>query len=86
MGLQAVALIVQLNKQFGLLHAKIAALLRDWFGLAVQPSGITNALHRAARQAAPTYDALRRRCAAVRSSVPMKRAGSTGRTGSGEQS
>src|SRR5262249_28652897 len=58
-GPHAVALIVLLNKHFGLSHAKIAALLRDWFSLAVRPSGITHALHRAARQAAPTYDALR---------------------------
>jgi transposase len=59
LGPQAVALIVLLNKQLGLSHGKIAALLRDWFGLHVRPSGVTHALHRAARQAAPTYDALR---------------------------
>lgn len=59
LGPQAVALIVLLNKQFGLSHGKIAGLLRDWFGLCVQPSAVTHALHRAARQAAPTYDALR---------------------------
>jgi transposase len=52
-------LIVLLNKQLGLSHGKIATLLRDWFGLTVRPSGVTHALHRAARQAAPTYVALR---------------------------
>lgn len=65
LGPQAVALIVLLNKQLGLSHGKIATLLRDWFGLSVRPSGVTHALHRAARQAAPTYDAL---CAQVRGS------------------
>jgi len=59
LGPQAVALIVLLNKQFGLSHGKIAVLLRHWFGLHVRPSGVTHALHRAARQAAPTYDLLR---------------------------
>src|SRR5262249_14681175 len=58
LGPQAVTLIVLLNKQLGLSHGKIAALLRDWFGLHVQPSAVTHALHRAARQAAPTYKAL----------------------------
>lgn len=59
LGPHAVALIVLLNKHLGLSHGKIAMLLRDWFGLHVQPSGVTHALHRAARQAAPTYAALR---------------------------
>lgn len=59
LGPQAVALIVVLNKQLGLSHGKIATLLRDWFGLRVRPSAVTHALHRAARQAAPTYDTLR---------------------------
>lgn len=59
LGPHAVALIVLLNKYLGLSHGKIAALLRDWFGLRVRPSGVTHALHRAARQAAPTYEVLR---------------------------
>lgn len=59
LGPQAIALIVLLNKHLGLSHGKVAALLRDWFGLRVRPSGVTHALHRAARQAAPTYAALR---------------------------
>jgi transposase len=59
LGPQAVALIVLLNKQLGLSHGKIATLLRDWFTLTVRPSAVTHALHRAARQAAPTYAALR---------------------------
>jgi transposase len=65
LGPQAVALIVLLNKYLGLSHGKIATLLRDWFGLAVRPSAVTHALHRAARQAAPTYETLR---AAIRAS------------------
>jgi len=59
LGPHAVALIVLLNKHLGLSHGKIASWLRDWFGLHVRPSAITHALHRAARQAAPTYDLLR---------------------------
>lgn len=59
LGPQAVALIVLLNKALGLSHGKIARLLCDWFGLTVRPSAVTHALHRAARQAAPTYHALR---------------------------
>jgi transposase len=59
LGPQTVALIALINKQFGLSHGKIATLLHDWFGLSVRPSGIAHALHRAARQAAPTYDTLR---------------------------
>ena len=55
LGPQAVALIVLLNKHLGLSHGKTAALLRDWFHLDLQPSAVTQALHRAARQAAPTY-------------------------------
>jgi transposase len=64
-GPHAVALIVLLNKQLGLSHGKIAALLREWFGLHLRPSGVTHALHRAARQAAPTYTVL---CEQVRGS------------------
>jgi len=44
LGPQAVALIVLLNKQLGLSHGKVAALLRDWFGLHVRPSAVTHAL------------------------------------------
>jgi transposase len=65
LGPQAVALIVLLNKYLGLSHGKIATLLREWFDLGLRPSAVTLALHRAARQAAPTYDALR---AAIRAS------------------
>ena len=65
LGPQAVALIVLLNKQLGLSHGKVRTLLQEWFGLSVTASAITQALHRAARAAAPTYDAL---CATVRGS------------------
>ena len=65
LGPQAVALVVLLNKRFGLPYGKIAALLRDRFGLAVTRGGLVHAVHRAARQAQPTYEAL---CATVRGS------------------
>ena len=64
-GPQAVAFAVLLNKRFGLPYGKITALLRDRFGLRVTRGGLVQAVHRAARQARPTYDTL---CAAVRGS------------------
>ena len=65
LGPQAIAFAVLLNKRFGLPYGKIAALLRDRFGLTVTRGGLVHAVHRAARQAQPTYDAL---CATVRGS------------------
>ena len=65
LGPQVVALIVLLNKHFGLSHGKVARLLRERFKLTVTTSTVTRALHRAARQAQPTYAAL---CDTVRGS------------------
>ena len=65
LGPQAVALAVILNKQLGLSFGKIRQLLRDRFGLSVTRGGLVHAVHRAARQAQPTYEAL---CAQVRGS------------------
>jgi len=65
LGPQAVALAVILNKQLGLSFGKIVTLLRDRFGLTVTRGGLVHAVHRAARQAQPTYHAL---CAQVRGS------------------
>jgi transposase len=65
LGPQAVAFAVLLNKRFGLPYGKIAALLRDRCGLRVTRGGLVHAVHRAARRAQPTYDAL---CATVRGS------------------
>jgi transposase len=64
-GPQATALAVLLNKRCGLPYGKIAALLRDRFGLAMTRGGLVHAVHRAARQAQPTYITL---CATVRGS------------------
>ena len=58
LGPQAVAFVVLLNKRCGLSYGKIAALLRDRFGLRVTSGGLVQAVHRAARQAHPTYDHL----------------------------
>jgi transposase len=58
-GPQALAFAVLLNKRFGLPYGKITALLRDRFGLRVTRGGLVHAVHRAARQAQPTYAALR---------------------------
>lgn len=65
LGPQAVAFAVLLNKRVGLPFGKIVALLRDRFGLRVTRGGLVHAVHRAARQAHPTYDTL---CATVRGS------------------
>ena len=65
LGPQAVAFAVLLNKRFGLPYGKITALLRDRCGLRVTRGGLVQAIHRAARQAQPTYAAL---CATVRGS------------------
>jgi transposase len=65
LGPQTVALAVLLNKRFGLPYGKIVALLRDRFGLAVTRGGLVHAVHRAARQAQPTYATL---CDTVRGS------------------
>ena len=65
LGPQTVALAVLLNKRFGLPYGKIAALLRERFGLRITRGGLVHAIHRAARQAQPTYQGLR---AAVRGS------------------
>jgi transposase len=55
LGPHAVAFAVLLNKRCGLSYGKIAALLRDRFGLRVTCGGLVHAVHRAARQAQPTY-------------------------------
>ena len=65
LGPQAIALAVLLNKRYGLPYGKIAALLRDRFGLTVTRGGLVHVGHRAARHAQPIYDAL---CATVRGS------------------
>jgi transposase len=65
LGPHAVALAVILNKQCGLSFGRIQHLLRDRFGLSVTRGGLVHAVHRAARQAQPTYEAL---CAQVRGS------------------
>ena len=65
LGPQAAALAVLLNKRFGLPYGKIAALFRDRFHLSVSRGGLVHAVHRAARQAQPTYATL---CATVRGS------------------
>lgn len=65
LGPQAIAFAVLLNKRYGLAYGKIAALLRARFGLTVTRGGLVQAVHRAARQAQPTYTHL---CTAVRGS------------------
>jgi transposase len=66
LGPHAVALAVQLNKQFGVSFGKIATLFRERFGLHVTASAVVRALHRAAAKGQPTYDAL---CETVRTSA-----------------
>src|SRR6266700_3246168 len=56
-GPRAVALAAWASKGLGLPAAKVARLLGQ-LGLKVTPGGVVQALHRAARRAAPTYQAL----------------------------
>ena len=58
LGPQVVAATVILNKQLGLSFGKVATLLRQHYGLTVSRSGLVHSVHRAARQAQPTYVAL----------------------------
>jgi transposase len=58
LGPDAVATAAVLNKQLGLSFGKIATLFGERFGLAVVPSAIVRALHRAATKALPTYATL----------------------------
>jgi len=74
LGAQMIALVVVLNKQLGLSFGKIATLLQQLYGLTVTRSALVHAVHRMARQARPTYDAL---CARVRGS-PMVSPDETG--------
>jgi transposase len=74
LGAYVIALVVVLNKQLGLSFGKITTLLQQLYGLTVTRSGLVQAVHRAARQAAPTYDAL---CARIRGS-PMVSPDETG--------
>jgi transposase len=60
-----IAFAVILNKQLGLSFGKIATLLHQQYDLMVTRSGLVHAVHRAARQAQPTYTAL---CAHIRGS------------------
>jgi transposase len=74
LGAQVIALVVVLNKQLGLSFGKIVTLLQQLYGLTVTRSGLVHTVHRAARQARPTYEAL---CTRVRGS-PMVSPDETG--------
>ncbi len=74
LGPHAIAFAVTLNKQFGVSFGKIATLFHQRLRLTLTRSAIVRALHRTARQAAPTYDAL---CQTVRGS-PMVSPDETG--------
>lgn len=67
LGPQAITWAVILNKQFGVSFGKIATLYHQRLGLTLTRGAIVRALHRTARQAAPTYAAL---CRTIRGS-PM---------------
>lgn len=58
LGPHAVATAAHLHKECGLPLGKIARFYQSHFGLTVTPGGLVQALHRAARQARPTYAAL----------------------------
>ena len=66
LGPVAVATAASLNKQLGLSFGKIVTLFADRFGLVVTRGAVVRAVHRAATQAQPTYDAL---CQTVKTSA-----------------
>ena len=74
LGPHAIAFAVTLNKQFGVSFGKIATLFHQRLRLTLTRGAIVRALHRTARQAAPTYEAL---CQTVRGS-PMVSPDETG--------
>jgi transposase len=74
LGPHAIALAVTLNKQFGVSFGKIATLFHQRLDLTLTRGAIVRALHRTARQATPTYEAL---CQTVRGS-PMVTPDETG--------
>ena len=57
-GPQAISLATVLHTQLGVPVGKVATLFDQTFHLAVTPGGIIRALHRVARRAEPTYQAL----------------------------
>ena len=59
LGPGVVALVVELHTHGGMPLAKVADLLQTRFGLHVTPGGLSNLLHRAARDARPAYEELR---------------------------
>jgi transposase len=58
LGPRATATAVVLHTQCGLPFGKLARFYEQHFGLSITPGGMVHALHRAARQATPTYGAL----------------------------
>jgi transposase len=74
LGPQAIAWAVILNKQLGVSFGKIATLYHQRLGLTLTRGAIVRALHRTARTAAPTYEAL---CRTIRGS-PMVAPDETG--------
>jgi transposase len=74
LGPHAIAVTVTLNKQFGVSFGKIATLFQQRLRLTLTRGAIVRALHRTARHAAPTYEAL---CQTVRGS-PMVSPDETG--------
>lgn len=58
-GPKTLALAADLNKGLGLPFGKVQGLFADFFGISITRGGICQAVHRVARAAEPTYEALR---------------------------
>lgn len=58
LGPHALALAADLNKRLGVPFGKVSAVFESAFGLSVTRGGLCLALHRVARRAEPTYQAL----------------------------
>ena len=59
LGPEALALAIKMNKELGMPHADVAAVLQDGFQLQVNRSTLCRAVDRVARRGEPTWHALR---------------------------
>lgn len=60
LGPDAQAAVVELNKNAGLSHGKVANVFRNLFGITISRGGVTHVILRAGRRCQPVYEAIRR--------------------------
>lgn len=59
LGPDAQAAVVELNKNAGLSHGKVAGVLRNLFGITISRGGVAHIVLRAGRRCQPVYEAIR---------------------------